>query len=829
MTYDKRYAEETLGADCSNCPLRVGGKFVPSVGPDSASVAFVGEAPGKQEAHTGKPFVGPSGKLLNVVNNGYGIKREEVFLSNACLCRPADGSNPPKTAIAACRPRLLNELHGRGTGTVVALGNSAALSLLGVEGVTKLRVGPGRTSPYHELEGVRIIPTVHPAACLRQSDMFPSLVADVRKVVKASAPWTEPEYDVYDDPDSAIAFLRGVEERAGDVVVDIEVDIEKDTAFDHPDRYDQLCVGLAMDRDRASVIGENALADERVHDAMAAAFRASRLSNHNGKFDLAGLYPTLGPLELFFDTMLASYALDERTSGIHGLETQAVEQLGSPLWKTEIEKYVKGMTTPELEHFHGYGRIPRPILYKYNAFDVVNTWRLKELYEKLLETKEPEWWGSAGYQHYEFKNLRYFTDHLTRVGNEMMYLELNGIAVDKEYAHKLAGEYQEVLAPIEKEIDDILVRAKYQPINPRSPQQVKAALGHFRVRVDTTNKDTIQGIMDAMLGSPLYGDASYEHPLYMFCDALLRHRREQKLYSTYVKGTLKRLYRGRVYPTFMLHGSVSRTTSRNPNIQNIPRESKIKRMFIPGKPGNVFVSADYEQAEARSMAWLAQDTFLRDLLNDPLRDLFDELTPQLYGEDWTVDKVGGWVDDVELTKALWKDMRVRVKAFFYGLGYGRHWSSIGAEYKMPAHEAKAVSERLFATIPDVVRFQEEVKAEVKKGHDLITPFGRHRRFHLITNENWKDIQNEALSFLPQAVTTDIGLTAVVRVRRELRGSGAFIRNFVHDNILVDCPADMADDVGSVLDRHMREAARDIVGDYINYPTDVTIGPDWGAV
>ena len=94
--YDKQYAEEILGADCSNCPLRIGGKFIPSLGPDNASIAFVGEAPGIQEARTGISFSGSSGKLLEKVSSTYGINREEVLLTNATLCRPADGQSPTK-------------------------------------------------------------------------------------------------------------------------------------------------------------------------------------------------------------------------------------------------------------------------------------------------------------------------------------------------------------------------------------------------------------------------------------------------------------------------------------------------------------------------------------------------------------------------------------------------------------------------------------------------------------------------------------------------------------------------------------------------------------
>lgn len=239
---------------------------------------------------------------------------------------------------------------------------------------------------------------------------------------------------------------------------------------------------------------------------------------------------------------------------------------------------------------------------------------------------------------------------------------------------------------------------------------------------------------------------------------------------------------------------------------------------------NVFVQADYSQAELRVLSYLAQDTYFRGILNDPSRDLFDELTPNLYGDRFRKELVGE-----EIHPEMWKDIRVRVKAFVYGLGYGRHWSSIAREYKMDDREARKVTKNFFDLIPEIVAFQRKVKHEVKIGHDLITPFGRHRRFHLITDENWKAIQNEALAFLPQSTSSDVCLRAMVRVRRDLRGSGAFIRNIVHDSILVDCPRDMAAEVGTLLDHRMVESGQELVGDYIQFRTDVKVGEHWGEV
>jgi DNA polymerase len=152
--------------------------FVPSDGPDKAEVVLVGEAPGLSEAKEGRPFVGASGRLLNQVLTHSGIKREEVFITNVCLCRPRNNDNPPKDAVRACHSRLVQEIEAREPRVIVSLGNFASKSILNTEqGITKLRVGPAKET---EVIGgdVEVIPTFHPAASLYNPSSFPDIVTD---------------------------------------------------------------------------------------------------------------------------------------------------------------------------------------------------------------------------------------------------------------------------------------------------------------------------------------------------------------------------------------------------------------------------------------------------------------------------------------------------------------------------------------------------------------------------------------------------------------------------------------------------------------------------
>jgi len=790
-------------AICEECPLFSVGRYVPSDGPAHAELAFVGEAPGSQETRGGRPFVGPSGKLLDAVLQHHGIDRSKALLTNACLCRPPDNTTPPPAAIRACQPRLKAELSRRDVRTAVALGNTASQSLLGQTGVTKLRVGPAKPSTL--VDGLRVIPTLHPAACLRQGDQFPHLVTDIGKVHYEPRIWNPPTFVVADSDNMALQLLTEIDERLTSgtglvanpervLVIDIEVDVEKDIAFDHPDQYGMLCVGIGYDRSRVVVLDEGVMGSQRVRNRLGQLLRKYKLVAQNGKFDLSGLFPLLGGLGLYFDTMLASYVFDERP-GVHGLKYQAVEFLGAPQYDEEIKGYVG----PGI----GYGAIPRDLLYKYNAYDVGCTYEMYEVWRDRFEQGN--------------EDLRRVHDHLVRASNQLMYLELNGITVDREYLKKLDVEYVESIKDIRFQIDCLMPKNydKFGGINPNSPLQVKKYLGDMEIGVDSTDADTLQRILDYQKKLP-----KEDEVVRTFVRLMLQHRREAKMHGTYVKGIAKRLYRGRVHSSYLLHGTTSgRLASRNPNLQNQPREARIRRLYIPSKPENVFLSSDYAQAELRVLCFVAGDTYLRDIFNAGDIDLFDDLTPRLY-----TDMPG----KIDVPIDLWKELRIRVKAFVYGSAYGRKAFSIAQEFGISEAEAQKLMDLLFETMPDVMAFREDVKRKVLDGEDLITPWGRHRRFALITDDNREKTMNEALAFIPQSTASDICLQALYWLRPQLKGI-AYIRNMMHDALLIECHQDAVEEVKPIVERNMIESAKTIVGDYVKFEVDTKVGRSWGDV
>jgi len=149
---------------CTACGLaRSRKKSVPGVGDVRAEWLFVGEAPGSEEDAKGEPFVGQAGRLLDSMLAALAMKRgENVYIANVLKCRPPGNRAPEPVEIDACRHYLDRQIALIRPKVIVALGKSAATTLLGVDAtIASLR---GRVHRYRD---VPLVVTYHPAYLLR--------------------------------------------------------------------------------------------------------------------------------------------------------------------------------------------------------------------------------------------------------------------------------------------------------------------------------------------------------------------------------------------------------------------------------------------------------------------------------------------------------------------------------------------------------------------------------------------------------------------------------------------------------------------------------------
>lgn len=166
--------------DCRRCPLsKTRRNLVFGEGSERAELVFVGEAPGEQEDLQGRPFVGRAGQLLTRIIEAMGLSRDHVYICNILKCRPPGNRNPQQDEITICEPFLVKQLQAIRPRVICALGTFAAKTLLKTDTpISKLR------GTFHVYQGIKLMPTYHPAYLLRNPGEKKQVWSDVRLIMK---------------------------------------------------------------------------------------------------------------------------------------------------------------------------------------------------------------------------------------------------------------------------------------------------------------------------------------------------------------------------------------------------------------------------------------------------------------------------------------------------------------------------------------------------------------------------------------------------------------------------------------------------------------------
>jgi DNA polymerase len=166
-------------AECAECELRHGAKGVVfGEGDSRARIMFVGEAPGKTEDDTGKPFVGRAGQLLDSMLEANGFSRGEVFITNIVKCRPPGNRMPANEEVEACLPNLRAQIRLIRPEIIVLLGALSCQTLID----PGLRVTKDR-GKWFEKDGIKYLVTFHPAAVLRdEAGKKPLMLNDMKSL-----------------------------------------------------------------------------------------------------------------------------------------------------------------------------------------------------------------------------------------------------------------------------------------------------------------------------------------------------------------------------------------------------------------------------------------------------------------------------------------------------------------------------------------------------------------------------------------------------------------------------------------------------------------------
>jgi uracil-DNA glycosylase family 4 len=183
---------EDLG-DCTRCVLHKQGRkqIVFGVGNPNADLMFVGEGPGADEDEKGEPFVGRAGQLLNNMIKAMGIEREQVYIANIVKCRPPGNRQPERDECATCSPFLMRQIAVVKPKVIVALGATAAKTLLAMNSSMMQLRGrfyefrpAGIRSNDPNWDGCKLAVTYHPAFLLRDPRQKGEAWKDLQMVMK---------------------------------------------------------------------------------------------------------------------------------------------------------------------------------------------------------------------------------------------------------------------------------------------------------------------------------------------------------------------------------------------------------------------------------------------------------------------------------------------------------------------------------------------------------------------------------------------------------------------------------------------------------------------
>lgn len=507
--------------------------------------------------------------------------------------------------------------------------------------------------------------------------------------------------------------------------------------------------------------------------------KVGKLIFHNAPFDMKVLHKLgIGHTETIFCTMTAAHLLDENNSC--GLK----ELAGRILGQHRIDFAQASEQGTQSEQF-----------FTYAMNDAEDTWLL---YESFLPRLEEE---GLSRLFFEIEMPFQFT---------LRDMEIHGVLVDRERLESMCRELQKRLGELYVEVlqkgnipYSVQMNMFGEPeivssINLNSPtQMVEHITGSLSVEL-TQKTDSGAYSVDKHVLESLTG----QHP---FFAALAEYRAAYKLSTAFLEKLPKHIDPdGRIRSSFNNCVAVTgRLSSSGPNLQQLPKKGKksvvdVRSVFI-APPRKVFVVADYSGQELRVLAHETKDLCMMDAffkgkdvhlmianeffeLGIPERDLF-ESSPNF-----------------EKVRKQFKEQRDRIKTVNFGLAYGKSAVGFAADWNIPKEEAQAFIDHYFEKFPRIKEAIERSTREVKEWGFVRNLAGRKRRLSP-SNRAFRQAFNHKI----QGASADMLRAACNLIRPILRNHpewDAKIVLLVHDEIIVECLEDHADDVEMIVNKCM---------------------------
>jgi len=385
-------------------------------------------------------------------------------------------------------------------------------------------------------------------------------------------------------------------------------------------------------------------------------------------------------------------------------------------------------------------------------------------------------------------------------------IEIAGVAIDLPYLQQVSRELYEQLQRLDQEIADVA----HGPINVNSPQQLARFLfedlnlpgGRKTKSGYSTDANVLEGLRD-------------QHPVVA---KILEFRQLSKLKGTYVDALplLVDPRTKRVHTSFnQTIAATGRLSSSDPNLQNIPIRTevgqKVRRAFVPSRPGDILLSADYSQIELRVLAHMTDDPVLVDAFARG-EDIHARTAAEVFG-----------IPQDQVTA----NQRRLAKVVNFGLFYGLSDFGLARDTGMSTEEARAFIDAYFRAYNRVREFLEGIKIQAREQGYVETVLHRRRYIQDIRSPNRmlrQGAERIAINMPVQGSAADIMKLAMIRLNGYLNEQGLASRMIltVHDELVFEVPPEERDRLIEVVPDLMATA----------YPlkvplqVDLKLGPNW---
>ena len=370
--------------------------------------------------------------------------------------------------------------------------------------------------------------------------------------------------------------------------------------------------------------------------------------------------------------------------------------------------------------------------------------------------------------------------------SDLLYrMEVEGVQIDVPLLDQMSKDFHANLDQLTKQIHEIAGES----FNVNSPMQLSRVLfekldlphGRKTQRGYSTDNEILEGLLD-------------KHPIIA---PILEYRKLAKLVGTYIDGIKPNLKAGKVHTTFnQTLTSTGRLSSSEPNLQNIPIRSdfgkEIRKLFV-SKHG-VFVGADYSQIELRLLAAFSKDETLLNCYRNG-QDIHTAVASDILGVP------------VEMINS---NMRRMAKAVNFGIIYGISDYGLSQNAKISVPKAREYIKLYFEKYPTIKTYLDNCVESARRDGHVTTITGRRRQIPEIksSNYNMRSFGERAAMNMPlQGSAADIMKIAMLKVDSALQKAGlkSKIVLQIHDELIVDCYPNEAEQVKQIVKQQMESA------------------------